>query len=104
MRFRTTSLSSSTTTTLSDHWLLPTAVKDTIHGVAGLGEGSSQDIVDTVKAARIFTASTMNDRQYDADSLSADPHVVTINLYPDDVQQLLQKADSIHDTINALSL
>ncbi|MEE8056586.1 MAG: HDOD domain-containing protein [Pseudomonadales bacterium] len=90
---------------LADHWQLPVAVVHTINSVDsdGPAEGS-QDIVDTVKAARVFSAITQGDRNYDADSLSADPTVVEINMYADDVQQLLAKADRIHDTIGALSL
>ncbi len=97
-------------TVLSEHWQLPSAVIHTIQGVdsdgpvAGLQSNGSQDIVDTVKAARVFSACTLADRSYDADSLSADASVIDINLYTDDVQALLEKAESVHDTINALSL
>ncbi|ARN76025.1 HDOD domain-containing protein [Oceanicoccus sagamiensis] len=89
---------------LADHWLLPSAVKDTILGIAGQGSGASADIVATVKAARTFAACTTADRQYDEAALSADATIVDINLYADDVQQLLEKSDSVHDTISELSL
>ncbi len=88
---------------LADHWLLPSAVKDTIMGIAGQGDGS-KEIVATVKAARTFAACTTADRTYDEAALSADATIIDINLYTDDVQQLLEKSDSVHDTINELSL
>ena len=88
---------------LADHWLLPSAVKDTILGIAGQGDGS-KDIVATVKAARTFAACTIADRNYDEAALSANAKIVEINLYADDVRQLLAKSDSVHDTISALSL
>ncbi len=88
---------------LADHWLLPSAVKDTILGIAGQGDGS-KDIVATVKAARTFAACTTADRNYDEAALSADATIIDINLYADDVQQLLEKSNSVHDTISELSL
>jgi HD-like signal output (HDOD) protein len=92
-------------TVLADHWHLPTAVRHTINGVdIDVAAEGSQEIVDTVKAARVFAAYTMADRHYDADSLTANPYIVEINLYADDIQRLLDKADSVHDTIGALSL
>ena len=87
------------------HWQLPIAVLHTINGVGGdgLAEGA-QDIVDTVKAAEVFSAVTLEGAKYDAASLAADTAIIEINLYPDDIQQLLEKAESIHETIAALSL
>ena len=96
---------------LAEHWQLPAAVKDTILGIDSnsasddeLQNQGSQDVIKTVKAAQVFAACTLADRHYDADCLSADDCVVDINLYADDVQTLLDKADSVHDTISALSL
>ncbi len=93
---------------LADHWQLPTAVKDTIIGVADTAGGNvaedAQDIVDTVKAARVFSTVTLADRNYDSAVLSADSSVMHINLYADDVEDLLKKAESVHDTIGALSV
>jgi HD-like signal output (HDOD) protein len=92
-------------TVLVNYWQLPSSVSHTINGVNHdtAAEGS-QDIVDTVKAARIFAAYTMADRSYDTESLTANPCIVEVNLYADDVQTLLAKADSVHETIGALSL
>jgi HD-like signal output (HDOD) protein len=93
---------------LADNWQLPAAVKHTIVGVVDkAGEctaAGAQDIVDTVKAASIFSAVTIADRNYDAAILSADTNIIHINLYTDDVDELLEKAESVHDTIGALSI
>ena len=90
---------------LADHWKLPTAVKHTITGVdIDTAAEGSQDIVDTVKAARIFAAYSVSDRLYDVKSLSINPYIIEINLYDDDVESLLEKAESVHETIGALNL
>lgn len=90
---------------LAKHWQLPIAVSHTINGIdsSGPSEGS-QDIVDTIKAAMAFAKVTMDDRRYDGEALSAEPSVIEVNLYSDDVQRLLDKADSIHDTLGTLSI
>ena len=90
---------------LAEHWQLPSAVLHTVLGVDSDGAAvGSQDIVDTVKAARVFATCTVADRNYDTESLSIDRYIVAINLYADDVQVLLDKVDSVHDTISALTL
>lgn len=90
---------------LSEHWQLPAAVSHTIAGVAadGVAEGS-HDVVDTVKAAMVFAESTINNRSYNADELIASNAIIALNLYADDVQQLLEKADSVHETMGELSI
>jgi HD-like signal output (HDOD) protein len=91
--------------TLAEHWQLPAAVGYTIRGADGRGPcvGAS-DVIETVRAARVFAAVTASDRNYDAAELCVNPFVMDINLYSDDVQQLLSKKDAIHETIEALSL
>ena len=90
---------------LARHWQLPVAVSQTITGIEATGSVAGvQDIVDSIKAARVFAAITLADRLYDGAVLSADPAVVEVNLYSDDVDKLLRKADSIHDTLGVLSL
>lgn len=90
---------------LAMQWHLPIGVSHVINGVDSdkPAEGS-QDIVEAIKAARVFSQVTLSDRQYDAELLSANPHVIENNLYSDDVLKLLDKADSVQDTIGALSL
>jgi HD-like signal output (HDOD) protein len=89
---------------LAEHWQLPLAVSHTIGGVEidGAAEGS-QDIVDTIKAAKVFSACTLSNQYYDIDVLSSDNAVITLNLYVDDVKKLLEKSDSVHETIKELS-
>jgi len=90
---------------LAKQWQLPVAVSQTINGIDSQGPVAGvQDIVDAIKAAQVFAAITLTDRHYDGDVLSADPAIVEVNLYSDDVEKLLNKADSIHDTLGALSL
>ncbi|WP_101759332.1 HDOD domain-containing protein [Oceanicoccus sp. KOV_DT_Chl] len=90
---------------LAKHWQLPVAVGHTIEGInSTVAPSHSADVVATVKAAQVFAAVTLGDRNYQADSLSADPTIIEMNLYADDVQQLLEKAESIHNTIAELSL
>ncbi|MFT5693363.1 MAG: HD-like signal output (HDOD) protein [Oceanicoccus sp.] len=90
---------------LAVHWHLPIAVSHVINGIETdkPAEGS-QDIVDAIKAARVFSHTTLSDRNYDAEILSANPYVIENNLYSDDVLKLLDKAGSVHDTIGALAL
>lgn len=89
---------------LAEHWQLPLPVSHTIGGVEidGAAEGS-QDIVDTIKAAKIFSACTLSNQQYDLDVLSSEKAVIALNLYTDDVKKLLEKSDSVHETIKELS-
>jgi len=90
---------------LAEQWQLPVAVSQTINGIDAQGPVAGvQDIVDAIKAASVFAAITLTDRRYDGDVLSADPAIVEVNMYSDDVEKLLNKADSIHDTLGALSL
>ncbi|MGK0501137.1 MAG: HD-like signal output (HDOD) protein [Oceanicoccus sp.] len=89
---------------LADHWMLPVAVKDTIIGLDAEQVEASVDIVKTVKAALEFSAYTLSERQYDEAALGANSYIIDINLYAEDVQQLLQKAGLVHDTISSLSL
>ena len=90
---------------LADYWQLPVAVTHTINGVdSDAPAQGSQDIVDMVKAARIFSACTIGDRNYDFDAISTNEQVININLYTDDVQQLLDKVDVVHETMSALAL
>lgn len=90
---------------LAIHWDLPITVSHVISGVdSDKPAAGSQDIVDAIKAARVFSHITLSDRNYDAEILSANSHVIENNLYSDDVLKLLGKADSVHNTIGALSL
>lgn len=90
---------------LAAHWQLPIAVLHTITSINAQGPAEgSQAIVDTVKAAEVFAAATLAGGNYEVDSLVADAAIIEINLYPDDVQELLDKAESIHSTIASLSL
>ena len=90
---------------LADHWQLPAAVKHTISGIAegGTAEGS-QSIVDTVKAAKVFAHFTLTNEGYDGDAISAHQNVMEINLYVEDVLQLIEKSDAVHETLTALSV
>lgn len=91
-------------TLLADDWQLPLSVRHSINGVdIDTGAEGSQNIVDTIKAARVFAAYTMAGRQYDADSLTTNPCIVEINLYADDILNLLEKADSVHSALDSLS-
>ena len=89
---------------MAEHWQLPLAVSHTIGGVEidGAAEGS-QDIVDTIKAAKVFSVCTLSNQYYDIDVLSSDNAVITLNLYVDDVKKLLEKSDSVYETIKELS-
>ena len=90
---------------LADHWQLPSAVAHTIEGINVDGPAKNfADIVTTIKAAQVFASVTAGDRDYQVDNLIVDPAVIEINLYAEDVQQLIDKADSIHSTIAELSL
>ena len=89
---------------LSEYWKLPVAVGHTIAGVGGGEIAGSEEIVNTVIAAGVFAAVTTGDRNYDVDVLSSDAKVMEVNLYPEDVEVLLDKADAVHETIGALSL
>jgi len=90
---------------LASHWHLPVSVSHVIKGIDNAeSTDGSQDVVAAIRAARVFSHITLSDRHYDADVLSANPHVVENNLYSDDVLKLLDKADSVHETIGALSL
>ena len=89
---------------LAQHWKLPAAVEDTIVGVHTGASESATDIVETVRAAQAFAAMTLNDQQYDAEQLSSDTTVTAVNLYPSDVDQLLGKAEAVHETLSALSV
>lgn len=89
---------------LAVHWRLPSAVRYTISGIAtNTVDKSAQDTVDIVRAARVFAAMTLNDKQYDADRLTSDTAITVVNLYAEDVSDLLAKAEQVHDTIGALS-
>ncbi len=90
---------------VADFWRLPQAVSHTIAGMDGdQTREESRDIVETVKAARLFAAIAIGDKNYSCEALCVTPEVIDINLYPDDVNQLIEKADAIHDTIAALSV
>lgn len=94
---------------LAEQWHLPVAVLHTIRCIdsndaAVAPDPGAQETVATVRAALVFSAVTQGDRVYDAEAISTNQHVIDINLYADDVQKLLEKADSIHSTIGALSL
>lgn len=89
---------------LALHWQLPSAVRHTIVGIAtNTVDKSARDIVDIVRSARVFAAMTLNDKQYDADQLISDAAVKTVNLYAEDIDDLLAKAEQVHDTMSALS-
>ena len=92
-------------TVLAQHWQLPMAVVHCISSVDSddAAEGS-QNIVDTVKAAQVFAAITLADRNYDEEQLAANNHVINVNFYAEDVQKVLEKTEAIHATLSELSL
>lgn len=90
---------------LSDHWQLPEAVKHTIDALNDDSVANdSHEIASAVKAAKVFALCTTADRNYDLDTLSTNNHIVELNLYVEDVQQLLEKADAVHETMSALTV
>lgn len=90
---------------LAERWQLPAAVSDVISNIdiAGPAVGS-QDVIDAIRAARVFAQVGIDGKSYDAEALSKSPFVMAMNLYASDVDQLLEKLDDINETIEALKL
>ena len=90
---------------LAEIWQLPSAVSDTIASVDQAGPAvGSQDVIDAVRAGKVFAEIALAGGDYDVDVLSKNPFVIAMNLYATDIEQLLEKVDDINDTIEALKL
>ncbi len=90
---------------LADYWQLPSAVQETIQFVdTPEASGPSRAVVDTVRASQLFSAITLGDRNYQLDVLSVNDDLIALNLYEQDIEQLLAKADLVHAMIEALNL
>ncbi|MGK0440492.1 MAG: HD-like signal output (HDOD) protein [Pseudohongiellaceae bacterium] len=90
---------------LANLWQLPGAVADTIAGVDQAGPAAgSQDVIDAVRAGKVFSQIVIKGEEYDVEALSINPFVIAMNLYASDVGQLLEKQDDVNETIEALKL
>lgn len=88
---------------LVNHWQLPEIVGQTIIGLTGAEVNpSAHHIVDIVKAAKIFAIATQADNPIDPEPLITNPAIVAVNLYADDVANLLEKSGTIRETTGAL--
>ena len=89
---------------MAEQWQLPKAVTDTISHIDSKGESEgSAEIVDAVRSGRVFAAGA-KEGNYDADAIGGHPSVIAMNLYADDVEQLIERADVVQQTIEALKL
>lgn len=90
---------------LAERWQLPAAVAETIANIdSEQAQSKAQDVIDAIRAARVFAQVALEQGEYDAKVLASDPYVVVMNLYVSDVEQLLEKLDDINNTIEALKL
>ncbi|WP_339669514.1 HDOD domain-containing protein [Dasania marina] len=90
---------------LAERWQLPAAVAETMANIdSSEAQSRSQDVIDAIRAARVFTQAVIVDGDCDVQALASHPHVVAMNLYASDVAQLLEKLDDINETIEALKL
>jgi HD-like signal output (HDOD) protein len=88
---------------LVDHWQLPATVGQTILGVVGEEvEPGGQKVVDIVKAAKVFAATTLAGTPFEYESLSTDTAIIAINLFAEDIASLLERAETIGETPGAL--
>ncbi len=88
---------------LVDHWQLPEIVGQTILGVVGEEvEPGARKVADIVKAAKVFSATTLEGTPFDLESLITDPAIITVNLYEEDIASLLEQAEAIRETTGAL--
>ena len=90
---------------LAELWELPGAVSDTIASVDQAGPAiGSQDVIDAVRAGKVFAKVAVDGGEYKVDELSKNPFVMAMNLYASDVEQLLEKVEDVNETIEALKL
>ncbi|WP_019528946.1 HDOD domain-containing protein [Dasania marina] len=90
---------------LAERWQLPAAVAETMANIdSSEAQSRSQDVIDAIRAARVFTQAVIVDGDCDVQALASHTHVVAMNLYASDVAQLLEKLDDINETIEALKL
>ena len=89
---------------LAKSWQLPSAVHETIVHIDTPNDSSATDVVETVRAGKVFAQITVGDRNYDAESLVKASDIIEVNLYAADVAGLLEKTDKVHETLEALSL
>lgn len=89
---------------MAEQWQLPKAVSDTISDIDSKGEfKAANEIIDAVRSGRVF-ASALKEPNYDAAVISNNASVIAMNLYMDDVEQLIERADTVQQTIEALKL
>ena len=90
---------------LAKEWHLPEAILDTIAGVENPHSVTgSADIINTVLAAQVFAKITAGYNDIDLKTLIANPHIVAINAYAEDVEKLLEKQEAVAETVASLSL
>lgn len=88
---------------LVEQWQLPEIVGQTIFGVTATEvEPNAQSIVDIVKAAKVFATTTLAETPFELDTLIANPKIVAVNLYAEDIESLLERSETIAETTGAL--
>jgi HD-like signal output (HDOD) protein len=89
---------------LAKAWRLPETVTECMRAFAGESvDQRYEDIVIAIKAAQPFLDVTF-DADFDVQFLSASPVLMGANLYPDDIEMLLKKVDSIRSMLEAMTL
>jgi HD-like signal output (HDOD) protein len=89
---------------LAKAWRLPETVTECMRAFAGESVDSRyEDIVIAIKAAQPFLQATF-EVDFDTQLLSATPVLMNANLYPDDIETLLKKVDSIRSMLEAMTL
>lgn len=89
---------------LAKAWRLPDAVTQCMTAFSGQQVDSQyEDIVAAVRAATVFVELTLEEN-FVNQSLYAQPKLMDANLYPDDIDELLKKSESIHSMLEAMTL
>ncbi len=96
--------------TLAEQWQLPASVTQTIKALSPRTESNftidpaNQSTISCVRAAIVFASYEVDNVEYDEQAIIEHTDIIDINLYAEDVQQLLKKSALIKDAIGALSL
>lgn len=89
---------------LAKVWRLPETVTECMRSFSGEKiDARYEEIAAVVKAAHPFLLPTFS-TGFDSQSLRALPALMNANLYPDDVDQLLQKVEPIRAMLEAMTL
>lgn len=88
---------------LVQQWDLPAVVADTIRYIDATSIPSSAAVVEVVRVGRLFADAQQQDN-LQVENITQEPCVVSLNLYPEDIHALLDKQQTIAESVKVLSL